>query len=163
TPNHAYEAMECLGGNGAIEDFVMARLYREAPINAIWEGSGNVQALDVLRALERTPKVLDAWFAELAVAQNHSPLLGNAIEQLKKELSDRENAQYRARYLIEQLALCMQSSLLLRGNEAVAEAFIASRLSPRSSHNYGSLPMGLDIAALLQRANPWEGAKCQTK
>src|SRR5699024_6725891 len=124
TPNHAYEAMECLGGNGAIEDFVMARLYREAPINAIWEGSGNVQALDVLRALERTPKVLDAWFAELAVAQNHSPLLGNAIEQLKKEFSDMENAQYRARHLIEQLALCMQSSLLLRGNEAVAEAFI---------------------------------------
>src|SRR5699024_1826479 len=95
TPNHAYEAMECLGGNGAIEDFVMARLYREAPINAIWEGSGNVQALDVLRALERTPKVLDAWFAELTGAQNHSPLLGNAIEQLKKEFSDMENAQYR--------------------------------------------------------------------
>lgn len=154
TPNHAYEAMECLGGNGAIEDFIMARLYREAPINAIWEGSGNVQALDMLRALERSPNVLDAWFAEMDRAQQ-SPLLRSAIRQLKEEFSDMDNAQFRARHLIEQLALCMQASLLLRGNEAVAEAFIASRLNPRSSHNYGSLPTGLAIDALLQRANPW--------
>lgn len=157
TPNHAYEAMECLGGNGAIEDFMMARLYREAPINAIWEGSGNVQALDMLRALERSPAVLEAWFDELAITSGQSQQLDNAVARLKREFNDRDQTQYRARSLIEQLALTLQASLLLRGeNQAVAEAFIASRLGLEPRHNYGSLPRGADVAALLQRADPWQ-------
>jgi len=157
TPNHAYEAMECLGGNGAIEDFMMARLYREAPINAIWEGSGNVQALDMLRALERSPAVLEAWFDELAITTGQHRLLDSAVVRLKQDFSDREKMQYRARSLIEQLALTLQASLLLRGgNQAVAEAFIASRLGSEPRHNYGSLPRGVDVATLLQRADPWQ-------
>lgn len=157
TPNHAYEAMECLGGNGAIEDFMMARLYREAPINAIWEGSGNVQALDMLRALERSPQVLETWFAELAATMGKHPLLDRAVGKLQQEFADMGEAQYRARNLIEQLALTMQASLLLQGeNEAVADAFIVSRLGAERSHNYGNLPRGVDLNAVLERANPWQ-------
>lgn len=155
TPNHAYEAMECFGGNGAIEDFIMARLYREAPINAIWEGSGNVQALDMLRALERSPAVLDAWYMELAHTQGQNALLDKAVERLYTEFKDLSQAQYRARTLIEQLALTMQASLLLRSNADVGEAFIASRLDVQRSHNYGNLPTGLNLELLLQRADPW--------
>lgn len=157
TPNHAYEAMECLGGNGAIEDFMMARLYREAPINAIWEGSGNVQALDMLRALEHSPQVLDTWFAELNTTAGQNTLLDNAVNKMRREFADQNSAQYRSRNLIEQLALTLQASLLLRGaNTEVAEAFIVSRFGVDRSHNYGSLPQGVNVDAILKRANPWE-------
>jgi putative acyl-CoA dehydrogenase len=153
--NHAYEAMECLGGNGVTEDFIMARLYREAPINAIWEGSGNVQALDVLRALAKTPAVLDVWFTELSKGMGQIKLLDTAIARLKDAFTDLSNIEYRARYLVEQLALTMQGSLLVQaGNAAVAEAFVTSRLGDRGERNYGTLPRGLDVGLLLQRANP---------
>ncbi|MBQ0753495.1 MAG: acyl-CoA dehydrogenase family protein [Gammaproteobacteria bacterium] len=155
SPNHAYEAMECLGGNGVTEDFIMARLYREAPINAIWEGSGNVQALDVLRALAKTPAVLDVWFAELSKGMGHIKLLDAAIARLKDAFTDLSDIEYRARYLVEQLALTMQGSLLVQaGNAPVAEAFVASRLGDHGERNYGTLPRGLDVSLLLQRANP---------
>lgn len=155
TPNHAYEAMECLGGNGVTEEFILARLYREAPINAIWEGSGNVQALDVLRALAKTPAVLDVWFQELGKSAGADKQLDQAVMSLKQQFSDLSDIEYRARSVVEQLALTMQASLLVQaGNSAVAEAFIASRLGAHAERNYGTLPRGLDTATLLGRANP---------
>ncbi|WP_290537804.1 acyl-CoA dehydrogenase family protein [Alcanivorax sp.] len=158
TPFHAYEAMECLGGNGVTEDFIMARLYREAPINAIWEGSGNVQALDMLRALAKTPAVLDVWFAELAKTVGSDPRLDKAVTSLKREFADMEEAEYRARDIVDRLSLTMQASQLVSaGNSAVADAFIASRLGEHGDRNYGTLPRGLDLDTILRRANPWEG------
>ena len=157
TPHHAYEAMECLGGNGVTENFILARLYRDAPINAIWEGSGNVQALDVLRAMNKSPAVVDTWFEELAGAQGRNATLDNAINDLKKELADPEQIEFRARDLVDRMALTMQSALLVKaGNDSVSEAFIAARLGGGHTRNYGSLPRGLDIDTLIRRANPLE-------
>ena len=155
TPSHAYEAMECLGGNGVTESFITARLYRDAPINAIWEGSGNVQALDMLRALQKDSHTLDAWFSELALTQGASRELDRAVLALKDSLADSADPEYAARVLIERLALTMQASLLVRaGCSAVADAFIASRLQAHGDRNYGTLPRGLNIGEILERADP---------
>ncbi|MEZ5573053.1 MAG: acyl-CoA dehydrogenase family protein [Halioglobus sp.] len=155
TPFHAYEAMECLGGNGVTEDFILARLYRDAPINAIWEGSGNVQALDMLRALGRSPEVLDAWYAELNKTRGQSTVLDAAVKEAQHALADTAEVEYRARRTVDQLALTMQASLLVQaGNHAVADAFIASRLGQSGDRNFGTLPRGLDLEAILQRASP---------
>ncbi|MFN2288460.1 MAG: acyl-CoA dehydrogenase family protein, partial [Chromatocurvus sp.] len=104
TPTVTYEAMECLGGNGVIEDFILARLYRDAPINAIWEGSGNVQALDMLRAMARSPEVLDAWYAEIDACRGQHAVLDAAVDRLKSALRDTGAIEYRARQLVDQLA-----------------------------------------------------------
>jgi putative acyl-CoA dehydrogenase len=155
TPFHAYEAMECLGGNGVTEDFILARLYRDAPINAIWEGSGNVQALDMLRALARSPEVLDVWYAELDKTRGESAVLDAAVLATQHALADTDEVEYRARRTVDQLALTMQASLLLQaGNHAVADAFIASRLEQSGDRNFGTLPRGLDLDTILQRASP---------
>jgi putative acyl-CoA dehydrogenase len=155
TPFHAYEAMECLGGNGVTEDFILARLYRDAPINAIWEGSGNVQALDMLRALGRSPEVLDAWYAELSKTRGESAVLDTAVREVQQALADANEVEYRARRTVDQLSLTMQASLLLQaGNHAVADAFIASRLAQTGERNFGTLPRGLDIETIVQRATP---------
>lgn len=155
TPQHAYEAMECLGGNGVIENFITARLYRDAPINAIWEGSGNIQALDVLRAITKTPVVINHWFDELADSAGADPLLDKAVDSLKNQFADSDQIEYRARHLVDQMAVTMQAHLLVQGgNSAVAEAFIASRLGARGAHNTGCLPTGLDVTNLIERGNP---------
>ncbi|MCW8125555.1 acyl-CoA dehydrogenase family protein [Microbulbifer halophilus] len=155
TPHHAYEAMECLGGNGVIENFITARLYRDAPINAIWEGSGNIQALDVLRAITKTPAVINHWFDELADSAGTDPLLDKTVDSLKDQLADMDQIEYRARRLVDQMALAMQAHLLVQGgNSAVAEAFIASRLGAQGAHNTGCLPTGLDVKTLIERGNP---------
>jgi putative acyl-CoA dehydrogenase len=154
-PNHAYEAMECIGGNGVMDDFMMARLYRDAPINAIWEGSGNVQALDMLRAMAKTPTAVQAWFAELTKTQGASTELDQAVNKLHNELKDSSDMEYRARYIVEQMSLTMQSSLLIQaGNSTVAEAFIQSRLGAHGDRNYGTLPRGIDCQAIIDRGNP---------
>jgi len=155
TPGHAYEAMECLGGNGVTEDFILARLYRDAPINAIWEGSGNVQALDMLRALSRSPEVLEAWYSELGKTRGQSAALDDAVVRVQRALADHNEVEYRARRIVDQLAVTMQSSLLLQaGNHAVADAFIASRVEQSGDRNFGTLPRGLDLDTILQRADP---------
>ncbi|WP_193161387.1 acyl-CoA dehydrogenase family protein [Microbulbifer hainanensis] len=155
TPHHAYEAMECLGGNGVIENFITARLYRDAPINAIWEGSGNIQALDVLRAIAKTPEVLLAWYSELEKSTGADLRYDRAVKVLKDQLAELDQVEYRARHLVDQMALAMQAHLLMQsGNSAVAEAFIASRLGSSGAHNTGTLPTGLDIKTLIERGNP---------
>jgi len=157
TPGLVYEAMECLGGNGVVEEFILARLYRDAPINAIWEGSGNIQALDVLRVLERSPDALDAWFAELDTTAGTEPLLDAAVAELKNVVANPGDREARARVLVRDLALTLQASLLLRaGSAAVAEAFIHSRLGGRALH-YGELPRGLDTTTIVARGRSGGG------
>ncbi len=155
TPFHVYEAMECLGGNAVTEDFILARLYRDAPINAIWEGSGNVQALDMLRAVGREPEVLDVWFAELARNRGADSRLDAAVQSVQGAIADRDQLELRARSVVDHLALTLQASLLVEaGNNAVAEAFIASRLCSPGVNNFGTLPAGLDLGTIVERADP---------
>lgn len=155
TPNHAYEAMECIGGSGVMENSIMPRLFRESPINAIWEGSGNVQCLDVLRALGKTPAVLDAFFAELAQARGADSRLDQYVNNLRREFSDLAEVEYRARHIVDQMALALQASLLVQsGPTAVAEGFIASRLTGHGQHHYGAMPRGIDCQAIIERARP---------
>ncbi len=155
TPGHAYEAMECIGGSGVMEDSMFPRLFRESPVNAIWEGSGNIQCLDVLRAMAKTPEVVDAFFAELRHTQGQNTLLDQHVRDLGKEFADPTDLQYRARHVVERMALALQASLLVRGAPAfVADAFCASRLAPEGSFNYGALPRGVDVQAIIERAMP---------
>ncbi len=152
------EAAECLGGAGYVEDSILPRLYREAPVNSTWEGSGNVQCLDVLRALSKEPGVLDALFTELGDGHG-DPRLAAYIGNLKGAFADTDDIQYRARQLTEVIALALQAKLLLEaGNAAVSDAFIGSRLSSAGGRTYGALPRGVDTQALVARATPaWLG------
>ncbi|MDT4892619.1 MAG: putative acyl-CoA dehydrogenase [Pseudonocardiales bacterium] len=150
---HAAEALECLGGNGYIEDSGMPRLYREAPLVSIWEGSGNVAALDTLRAMVRQPETIEGFFAELEVAAGTDPRYDDALALLRKEFADLDALQYRARRVVERMALVLQGSLLLRhGAPAVADAFVASRLSGDWGVAFGTLPTGVNTATVLERA-----------
>jgi putative acyl-CoA dehydrogenase len=157
-PAHAAEALECLGGNGYVEESGMPRLYREAPLASIWEGSGNVAALDALRALTRQPESAEAFFAELDLAAGADARLDQAVTRLRKEVGDPSEA--RARQLAEAMALVLQGALLVRyGDPVVADAFAASRLAddggPGSwGHAFGALPSGVDAAAIASRATP---------
>ena len=155
TPNHAYEAMECIGGSGVMEDSMLPRLFRESPINAIWEGSGNVQCLDVLRAMSKTPAVLEAFFAEVGKARGGHAELDTYVAQLAKNFKDLSDFEYRARDVVDRMALAMQASLLVRSAPAfVSDAFCRSRLAQVGHHSYGSLPRGVDVAAIIARATP---------
>jgi putative acyl-CoA dehydrogenase len=131
----------------------MPRLYREAPLVSIWEGSGNVTALDTLRAMSREPAAIEAFFAELELATGADARYDDALAMLHKQFSDGEELPYRARRLAEQMAMLLQGSLLLRhGHPAVADAFVASRLAGNWGVAYGTLPSGVDTAAILDRA-----------
>ncbi|MEW6706199.1 MAG: isovaleryl-CoA dehydrogenase [Pseudomonadota bacterium] len=155
TPQHAAEAMECIGGSGVMEDSPFPRLYREAPVNAIWEGSGNVQCLDVLRAMQKTPEVVHAFFAELAAASGASPLLDGWVTALRAELQDLNDLEYRARDVVDRMALALQAALLSRhAPAAVGDAFCASRLQGPGHRQYGTLPRGVDCRAIIERAMP---------
>jgi putative acyl-CoA dehydrogenase len=150
---HAYEAMECIGGSGVMEDSPMPRLYREAPVNAIWEGSGNVQCLDVLRAIQKSPGVLEAFFAEVGEARGAHRALDAHVAALKDDLRDANDFEARARDLCDRLALALQASVVARTSPgAVADAFCRSRLESRGAHHYGALPRGVDGAAIVRRA-----------
>ena len=155
TPNHAYEAMECIGGSGVIEDSPLPRLFRESPVNAIWEGSGNVQCLDVLRAMQKTPEVVEAFFREVATAKGASAMLDRWIGALQEEFNDLADVEYRARGIVDRMALAIQAALLVQhAPPQVADAFCASRLAGGGHRNYGTLPRGVDCAAIIQRATP---------
>jgi putative acyl-CoA dehydrogenase len=151
-PAMVAEALECLGGNGYVEDSGMPRLYREAPLNGIWEGSGNVTALDVLRVLAREPDSFAAYEAEVESALGADRRLDAAWNQLRGELDDRSEPELRARRLVERMALVLQGSLLVRYAPApVADGFCASRLGGDHGLAFGTLPAGLNFDAILDR------------
>ncbi len=154
-PAHAAEALECFGGNGYVEESGMPRLYREAPLQSIWEGSGNVSALDALRALARQPESADAFFAEVDQAAGADRRLDAAIARLRAELSDPAQAEARARRLAEHIAVVLQGSLLVRyGDPAVADAFAVSRLGGDWGGAFGTLPPGTDAGTIIKRITP---------
>jgi putative acyl-CoA dehydrogenase len=152
-PNHAFESMECLGGAGYVEESGMPRLYREAPLASIWEGSGNVMSLDVLRALTRSPRSLQVFFDEVEQASGADARLDARVQKLKDQFSDPTTLETRARRVVESMALCLQGSLLVRnGVAAVADAFCASRLSDGGGLEYGTLPAGSDFEGIIARS-----------
>jgi len=154
-PAHAVEALECLGGNGYVEESGMPRLYRESPLASIWEGSGNVQCLDVLRAMARNPASVEAFFAEVEEASSAEPRVDAAVAALRDELSDLEAIESRARTVVERMALALQGSLLVRyGDPAVADAFCASRLDGDAGLAFGTLPAGTDFGRIINRHSP---------
>ncbi|MFF9804713.1 acyl-CoA dehydrogenase family protein [Streptomyces coeruleorubidus] len=154
-PPVAVEAAECLGGNGYVEESGLPRLVRESPLNSIWEGAGNVQALDVLRALQREPGAFDAYLREVGQARGADHRLDGAIKNLLTELADLEGVQGRARRLAERLALVLQGSLLVRfAPPQVADAFCAARLGGDGGAAFGTLPPSLDLASVVERARP---------
>ena len=154
-PVHAAEALECLGGAGYIEEAPLARLFRESPLNGIWEGSGNVICLDVLRAMARGPEVVDAYFAEIDRARGADPRLDQYVIALRDDLRNPEAIEARARDLVERLALALQGALLVRdGDSAVAEAFCASRLGGHHRLAFGTLPPGFHFTRIIERARP---------
>ncbi|MER7476147.1 acyl-CoA dehydrogenase family protein [Streptomyces sp. NPDC126510] len=154
-PPVAVEAAECLGGNGYVEESGMPRLVRESPLNSVWEGAGNVQALDVLRALQREPGALDAYLREVGQARGADHRLDAAIKNLLTELADLEGVEGRARRLAERLALVLQGSLLVRfAPPQVADAFCAGRLGGDGGAAFGTLPHTLDLASVVERARP---------
>ena len=154
TPGMVAEALECLGGNGYVEDSGLPLLYREAPLNSVWEGSGNVNALDVLRALSREPEVLDAWLTEVGEARGGDERLDHAIDDTLRLLGDAATAEGAARRLAGRMALCLQGSLLVRYAPAeVADAFCDSRLGTAYDGTYGMLTSG-GLRSIVDRATP---------
>jgi putative acyl-CoA dehydrogenase len=151
-PTHVAEALECFGGNGYVEESGMPRLYREAPLNGIWEGSGNVQCLDVLRGLAKNPLALEAFLGEVSEAAGSDGRLDAAVAELQAEFGDIETIESRARRVVERMALVLQASLLIRfGDEAVADAFCASRLAGNSGRAFGTLPAATDFDRIITR------------
>jgi putative acyl-CoA dehydrogenase len=160
-PAVAAEALECLGGNGYVEESGMPRLYREAPLNSIWEGAGNVNSLDVLRVLARQPESLQALLDEVAPARAAEPRLDRAAAAVERDLAaaaDPVGLQAGARRLVERLAVLLQGALLVRhGHPAVADAFCASRVAGDRGAALGTLPAGLDLPTIVERATPKTG------
>ncbi|KUL23047.1 acyl-CoA dehydrogenase family protein [Streptomyces regalis] len=149
------EASECLGGNGYVEESGMPRLVRESPLNSIWEGAGNVQALDVLRVLQREPQAFNAYLQEVGKARGADHRLDTAIKALLTELADLEGIEARARRLTERLALVLQGSLLARfAPPEVADAFCASRLGGDGGTAFGTLPATLNLQSVVDRSRP---------
>jgi putative acyl-CoA dehydrogenase len=152
---HAGESLECLGGNGFVEESGMPRLYREAPLASIWEGSGNVQALDVLRAMARSPEAVGAFANEVGEGAAAEPRLDAFGAALRRDLADTDGIEARARQLVERMALALQGSLLVRyGDPAVADAFCASRLEGDWGRAFGTLPAGVDFGRIIERHSP---------
>jgi putative acyl-CoA dehydrogenase len=144
------EALECLGGNGFVEESGMPRLFRESPLNSIWEGSGNVNALDLLRVLSREPAAVEAYRAEVELAAGADHRLDAAWKAVQDDL--RDVAEDRARWLAERLAIVLQGSLLVRhAPTAVADAFVGSRVAGEHGAAFGTLPRGVDVDGILAR------------
>jgi putative acyl-CoA dehydrogenase len=154
-PNHAFESLECLGGNGYVEESGMPRLYREAPLASIWEGSGNVMSLDVLRALTRSPRSLEVFLHEVRQADGADARLDARVRELEGQFADAATLETRARRVVESMALCLQGSLLVRhAPPAVADAFCGSRLAGDGGLEYGTLPAGSDFEGIISRSLP---------
>nr|WP_116335699.1 isovaleryl-CoA dehydrogenase [Cupriavidus taiwanensis] len=153
TPAHVNEAQECLGGIGYVEENILPRLYRQAPLNSIWEGSGNVRCLDVLRALQKEPGVRDALFQELQAARGLHHAYDQHVAWLQKAFEDTSVLEARSRLVVERTALALQAALLLTsGNDEIANAFCRARLTQESGFAYGTLDPQTPIAQLIDRA-----------
>jgi putative acyl-CoA dehydrogenase len=153
-PGFVNEAQECLGGAGYVEESPLPRLYRQAPLNSIWEGSGNIQCLDVLRALHREPECRDAFFAEVDEARRFDVRLDGHVAALHRDLDGGAVLEADARRLAEYLALALQAATLYRADAAIAEAFVTARIGDGRGHAYGTLGGGAPVARLLERALP---------
>jgi putative acyl-CoA dehydrogenase len=150
-PMFVAEALECHGGNGFIENHLMARLYREAPLNGIWEGSGNVICLDVIRAIQREPKTVDAFLAE--INQADETRLGRFVQQIEPHIRKLPSNEASARWVVERMAYAFQASLLLRHAPAqVAETFLATRLDGDRAGHYGGISDMPHAQAIIDRA-----------
>jgi putative acyl-CoA dehydrogenase len=155
TPMMVAEALECLGGNGYVEESGMPLLFRESPLNSVWEGSGNVNALDVLRALSREPEALNAWIVEVGRARGEDDRFDRAVDGVLEQLADTSELELRARRLAGQMAAVLQGALLLQHAPApVADAFCASRLGHEFGGTMGTLPRGIDLRSIVDRATP---------
>jgi putative acyl-CoA dehydrogenase len=153
TPSFVAEALECIGGNGYVEEGILARLHREAPLNGIWEGTGNMVCLDVLRVMEREPQTVPALMEELDQGRSRDHRLDAFIERLRRELTTPGDLELRARRVTEMIALALQGVLLIRhGPSAVADAFCASRLAGDWGRAFGTLPSGLPYEEIVKRA-----------
>jgi putative acyl-CoA dehydrogenase len=154
-PVFVAEALECLGGGGYVEESVMPRLFRESPLNGIWEGSGNVICLDVLRAMAREPESVDAFFREVDRGRGRDQRLDRFVDGVRDELLDVAEIEGRARRIVERMALALQGSVLVRhGDPGVADAFCASRLAGDYGRAFGTLPRGAPFTAIVRRAWP---------
>lgn len=157
-PVASAEALECLGGNGYVEESIMPRLYREAPLNSIWEGSGNINALDVLRILQKQPDAVEAFLIELAPAVGE-PRIAAAVRTLQHDIAQSDELEWRARSIVERMALVWQASLLLQhAPNYVSDGFIASRLNAEGGRTFGTLPIKTALRAIVDRAAPHEVA-----
>ncbi|HLF67907.1 MAG TPA: acyl-CoA dehydrogenase family protein [Gaiellaceae bacterium] len=155
TPSLVAEALECIGGNAYVEESPLPRLYRESPVNSLWEGAGNVNALDLWRAVAKEPESVVALLAEAELATGADARLDAALAQLRGELEDEEDAEYRARRVAGLAAVCLQASLLVRhAPHEIADAFCATRLGADGGRAYGMLPRGVDCAAIIDRHRP---------
>jgi putative acyl-CoA dehydrogenase len=156
TPGFVAEALECLGGNGYVEDSGLPLRYREAPLNSVWEGSGNVNALDVLRALSREPEALSAWITEVGHARGGDARLDRAVDDTLALLGDTGTLEVGARRLAGRMAACLQGALLVRfAPPEVADAFCGSRLGTSYDGTYGTLTSSTaDLRAIVERATP---------
>ena len=155
TPPLVTEALACIGGNGYVEESVMPRLYRESPVNSLWEGSGSVNALDLLRAAVKEPVSVEALLGEIELARGGDTRLDSAADTLREELGDPGDVEYRARRIVELAALCLQGSLLVRhAPHEVGDAFCATRLGAEGGRAYGTLPTGVECAAIVERHRP---------
>jgi putative acyl-CoA dehydrogenase len=153
-PPFVNEAQECLGGNGYVEESILPRLYRQAPLNSIWEGSGNIQCLDVLRALAKEPASAEAYFAELESVRGGNDRLDAEIAALRKGVRGKpQDLEARSRRIVERMAIALQASCLIRGgNVAIADSFCDSRLGREHGIAFGTLPSDAPVGALLERA-----------
>jgi putative acyl-CoA dehydrogenase len=155
TPAMTAEALECLGGNGYVEESGLPLVFRESPLDSIWEGSGNVNALDVLRALSRSPESLDAWLTEVGRVRGENVHLDAAVDEVLSGLADLSHAEGSARRLAARMACCLQGALLVAGDQAeVADVFCASRLGGDWGQAFGTLPSGPELATLTRRTTP---------
>lgn len=154
-PVAVVEAMEVLGGNGYVDEGPMGMLYKEIPLNSIWEGSGNVMCLDVLRALMKTPDALEVFLGEIEAASGADRRLDAAIARLRSEFAETADLEGRSRRVVEQMMLTLQAALLVQSAPAaVADAFCASRLAGDWGRAFGTLPKGIDLRAIADRARP---------
>jgi len=154
-PPFVNEALECLGGAGYVEESILPRLYRQAPLNSIWEGSGNIQCLDVLRALRREPESGEAFFAELDAVRGGNRLLDTETRALRTALANDHDLEAQSRRLVERMAMALEASCLVRGgNVAIADAYCESRLGRGHGVAFGTLPTTAPLEALIERALP---------